>query len=231
MQGGGDFVTENLDELQVGLAKSVRLGAFDIERADDFVLKDQRHRQRATGARSAGKIERIGGSIGTKIAFASGSNVAGNALAFTAGQKDTVGGLRRHAFLHQRFEPAGLWVEQTNFDHFIMEQITGETADIKLEQLDAFRDAHVGKLIGRQCRQFSAGFVQGVEFLLLLDQGGNIAAKDKKKRFRTIRLANGLNVQIDNASLAATQANRLIAVLRPIQGGTEGTKLRANDVR
>ena len=40
-------------------------------------------------------------------------------------------------------------IEQANLDHVVVQQVVREAANIVLEQLDAFLDAHVGQLVGR----------------------------------------------------------------------------------
>ena len=73
-------------------------------------------------------------------------------------------------------------IEQADLDDVVVQQVAGEPADVELEQLDAFLDAHLGKLIRRQGGQFPAGLVQGVELLLLLHLGGDVAAQDDEQR-------------------------------------------------
>ena len=47
----GHLAREEFEELQVVLVESARLGAFDVERSQDFVVQDQRHGERAAGTR------------------------------------------------------------------------------------------------------------------------------------------------------------------------------------
>ena len=58
-----------------------------------------------------------------------------------------------------------------------MEQVLGEPANILLEQLDPFLDAHFGQLLDLQIGQLPAGLVQGVELVLLLDFRGDVPAQ------------------------------------------------------
>ena len=48
-----DVAAKDLQKLQVGVGEGVRLGAFDVERADGFVVQLERHGERAFRARGA----------------------------------------------------------------------------------------------------------------------------------------------------------------------------------
>src|SRR5262249_31379166 len=77
--------------------------------------------------------------------------------------------------------------------------------------------------------QFTAGLVQGVEFLLLPDQGGDVAAQDEEQIFSVIWITYGRYVQVEVAAAAAGQARGNDQ--GGGQGGAKGTGFGADDIR
>ncbi len=111
MQRLGDLAAERLGELHVVLVEGTDLRALDIERANDLVLVDQRHRQRAAHAAGALDVERVGGRVGTEVALADGGDVTGDPVTLEAGGQALPGLFRRHALGQQPLEEAGAPVE------------------------------------------------------------------------------------------------------------------------
>src|SRR5205807_170095 len=135
----------------------IQLGAFDVESADDFILNDKRHRQRAPRPGGALEKKRVRRGIRTKIALAARRHKTGDAVPLRLGVENAAGGIRRHPFLEKRLQAPALPVAETNFDDIIMEEIVCQAANVELEQLDALFNAHLGELIGTQSSQLAAG--------------------------------------------------------------------------
>ena len=53
----GHLPREEFEELQVVLVESTRLGAFDVERSQDFVVQDQRYGERAARPGTPGRYK------------------------------------------------------------------------------------------------------------------------------------------------------------------------------
>ena len=177
VQGGGHLPAKDFGELHVQFGEAVGLRTFDVEGADHLVAQDQGHGQGTAGPLGPFEVERIDGRVGAQVALAGGGHEAGDAVALLPGEE--------HAFgrLLQSCPPPGaapvrrFRAEEANFDDVVMQQVLGEPANILLEQLDAFLDAHLGQLFDLQAGQFAAGLVQGVELLLLLHLGGDVPAQ------------------------------------------------------
>ena len=114
---------EDFEKLQVALGEGPRLGAFDVERADHFVVQDQRHGQRALGSSAPFQVERILGRVFAQIALAGRGDKAGHAVVLRLGVKIAVGGLGHQAHRQQRLELAGLGIEQANLDDVEIQQV------------------------------------------------------------------------------------------------------------
>src|SRR5256885_4725565 len=61
-------MAEDLGELEVGLTEGVGPRVLHVERADDPVPDDQRHRQRAAGPGRPREVERVLGRVGAQMA-------------------------------------------------------------------------------------------------------------------------------------------------------------------
>src|SRR5262249_34823077 len=92
---------------------------------------------------------------------------------------------------------------------------------------DPLLDAHFGELFGVQGGQFPAGLVQGVQFLLVLDLGGHVAAEADELGDFAVQVADRGDVEFDVAVIAAVEggSNGFAG-----QGGVEGTVIRAEDL-
>ena len=65
---------------------------------------------------TAFQVQRVGGRVFAQVALAGGGDEAGHAVVLRLGEQVAVGGLGHHAHGQQRFELAGLGVEQANLD-------------------------------------------------------------------------------------------------------------------
>ena len=129
----------------------------------------------------------------------------------------------------QRLQPARLLVQQADLDHVEVQQVAGEVQDVRLQQLDAVLDRHVGDLVGRQIGQFHAGLVDGRHLLLLVDLVGHVADGDDQVPRRAARLADRRGMDVVVAVLAA--AERGTGGLAGGQGRVEGAEVGAEDLR
>ena len=157
----GHVAREDLEELHVAFAERPRLGAFDVERADDFVVQNQRHGQRALGPLTPFEVERVLGRVLAQVALAGGGHEAGDAVVLRVGEQVATGGLGNHAHGQQRLELAGASIEQANLDDVEVQQVLGEVQDVRLQQLDPLFDRHLRQLrraSGRPARRRPDGW-------------------------------------------------------------------------
>ena len=168
IQGGGHVAAENFQELQVAFAERPRLHAFHVERADHFVMQQQRHGQRTLGPADAFQEQRVLGRVLAKVTLAGGRHEARDAVALREGKKlaSRRGGI--HAYGQQRLQAVRLPVQEANFRHFKVQEILGEVDDVRLQKLDPVADRHLEDFLGSQIGQFHARLVDRRQFLLLL---------------------------------------------------------------
>ena len=228
MQRRGNLTAEDLGELQILVPEGVEPGAFDVEGADDLIVDDERHGQGAAGAGGAFQVEGIGGGVRAQVALPRRRHEPGDAVAFPLGKEDALGRSGRHPFVHQRHQPGGLGLEQTNLDDVVVQQVVRETPDILLEQRHPLLNAHLGKLIGSQVSQLVARLVKCVQFLLLLHLGRNVPAQANQLADGAIVAGNGSHVQLEIAIVAAvnTSGDALAG-----QCGVKGTVVGAENLR
>ena len=184
---------------------ALRLDALDVEGADHLIVQQQGNGQRTLRVLGAGEVERVFGGVFAEIALAGRRHEAGHAVVLRLGGKLAGGRLRVHAHRQQRIEPARLLVEQADLDHVEMQQIAGEVQDVRLQQLDAVLDRHVGDLGGRQIGQFEARLMDRRHLLLLMDLVGHVADVDDQMPRRTAHLADGGGMNVVVAVVAAAE--------------------------
>ena len=91
VQGRGDVPAVDLEELAVAVVEVVRLGALDIERADDRAVIDQRDGERAARVLRPLDVERVLGRVGAEVALPGRRHEARHAVAFLPGQQLAIG--------------------------------------------------------------------------------------------------------------------------------------------
>ena len=98
VEGRSNIPRKDLEELQIGIGKTTRLRALNVECADHVLVQHEGHCERAFCARAAFQIEQVFGGVVAKVAAACGRNVARDSVICRLCMQNTGFCLRVHPF-------------------------------------------------------------------------------------------------------------------------------------
>ena len=107
----GHVAGEDFEELKIALAKSPRLGALHVKRADGVVVQYYRHGQGAFCPRRPLQIEGVFGRIFTQIALARRGHETRHAVVLRLCVKYPIGRFRIHTQRKQGLQPSGFGIQ------------------------------------------------------------------------------------------------------------------------
>lgn len=123
-------ISKNCKSLSVNARAS---GLSTLNVPDHFVVQNERHGQRTLGPFTPFEIERVGRRVFAEVTLARGGHKTGDAVVLNLGEQIASGRLGNDHHGQQRFELAGLGVEQANFDDIGGGQVFGELQDVLFE--------------------------------------------------------------------------------------------------
>ena len=236
VEGGRDVPGEDLEKLHVRVGEAPRLGAFDVERPDHLFMEHERHGERAFRPLAPFEVAGVFRRVVAEIASSRGRDIPGHPVVFGAGEEDPGLRLRLHSLGKERFEPAGLAIEEADFDHVKQQKIPRIMENVALEEVDPLLDRHVGQFGRRQIGQFLAGLMDGGPLLLLEDRVGDVSdADDDMVGGRPVGRGGGLGgeerggIEVEIAVVGGPQRRAGDPPRR--EGGVERAELGAENLR
>ena len=99
-------------------------------------MEHERHGERAFCPLAPFEIAGVFRRVVAEIASSRGGDIPGHPVVFRAGEEDPGLRLRLHALGKERFEPAGLAIEEADFDHVKQQKIPRIMETVALEEVD-----------------------------------------------------------------------------------------------